>query len=187
MTRVITPTDRQASALRKRLNKLLAQYGYADHSLTAAEAAMALEVQQAVAAIHARHEPLLTSLRGKRQGAIDAMVAIVSDDDKWMLAMHGQSGKTLSLRSGTISRRITSKTVVTDVQAVLDGLRRRGKLRAYTTQPDPQLNKRALLRARGLVSKLAGIDIVDGENAVFKPQQYGSKTESELPVSRPIR
>lgn len=179
--------DRRAKRLRAQLNTRLAGFGYTDAEVARLEALIAQEKQRAIEAIDAKYQSLLSDAINARARHIKSIQAIVGDDAKWAIVLSGARGKTLKLRSGEISRRLTSKTEVSDEDAVIAGLRKVGRLRAFT-KVKVTLDRQKLLRARELVRKLKGIEIVDGENMVLKPVRFGRKTERELPrLSRPIR
>ncbi len=179
--------DRRAKRLRAQLNTRLAGFGYADAEVVRLEALIAQEKQRAIEAIDAKYQPVLSAAINARARHVKSIQTIVGDDAKWAIVLSGARGKTLKLRSGEISRRLTSKTEVNDEAAVLASLRKIGRLRAYT-KVKVTLDRQKLLRVPELVRKLKGIDIVNGENMVLKPIRFGRKTERELPrLSRPIR
>lgn len=175
--------ERRSIALRKRVNTLLARYGYTDNELAALEARIEREVQDLLA----RYEPQRSELIRKREHTIQKLLEYVGDDERWTLMMIGRKGKTLKLRSGEISRRSNSKTKVTDLAALLAGLRARKILRAFTVPQEPKPDITKLKGNPKLLAKLPGIELIDGENMVLKPLRFGRKEDRIIPpASRPI-
>ncbi len=184
-TAIASPVqNRRRNWLLKRANTLVAQAGFADSRIKARQAIIEAEIAEVIA----RHTPFIDAYTKRRDSAMNKLQAIVVDDEQWELLMQGERGKSLTLRSGTISRRTSSAVQIDDADAALSWLRRNKKLLKYTTQAAPVLSKAKLAKAREIVRKLPGVRIVDSENMLVKPVVSMIELKRELkPLRRPLQ
>ena len=178
-----TPEERKATWLKKRLNTLIAQAGYADDQLRQLQ----LQIDEEVRAVTAKYAARIDTHTKRREAAVDKIQEIVSDDDNWKLIAENDKIKTLTFRSGVIKRRATSKIDVFDAAAALKWLRRRAILRKFTTQPEPAISKSKLAKDPNILEKIPGVQKLAGENMTVKPVKTQIEIERDLkPLRRTI-
>ena len=178
-----TPEQRKAAWLRKRLNTLIAQAGYADSELIKLNLEQDAEIREIVAKYAGR----IDKFSAHRAAAVDKIHAIISDEENWKLVAEDSKTKTLTFRSGTIKRRATTKIEILDAAAGLKWLRAKAMLRRFTTQAEPTISKTKLGKEPNVLAKIPGVVQLKGENMTVKPVKTQAEIERDLhPMRRSI-
>ena len=151
--------------------RFLISLGNADRELTNLET----ELNHGIQKLKEQKAVPINEATKLRDLLLDDATAIV--EQHWKALMGSDRGKTLVLRSGTLSiRKATASLEVVDEAAAMKSLRRLGVLRKFTRLGKRTIDKNALKKAPEVIAKMKGVQLKQDENLIIKP----AKTQVEL-------
>ncbi len=130
-----------------------------------------------IGAIVDQYTPMIDPLTERRDEIMDQIAALWTANED----IFTKDGKTLVLRSGTISSRTAAEALVIEDEAkVINGMRRKGLLRRFTRVGKRTINKVELKKHPEVVAALPGISIEQSEYVSVTPAKTGAELKRSL-------
>jgi phage host-nuclease inhibitor protein Gam len=167
------PDVTQESAI-ERAESMLQQLNDAELALKQKQVIIDIEIK-AVINEHAAEVDRLTTTRDR---LVTSLVTLYTEHRAFLTE---GTGKTVTLRGGSLSSRMAAASlVVDDESAALRYIRRVGKLRIFTKLGKRSLDKVALKKDPAFVSKAAGMHMEQDENLTIKLPKAQSEITRKL-------
>lgn len=173
------PQDQALEAL----NSLVAQLGAVMREEDSISAEQAAALEAVTEPIKKRFTPRLVSVAERKNKLVDQIDQLASTHWEYLIGLVGDKKvkSTLFLRDGTVAVRRGKPAIdITDEKLALESMRRRRWLKRFT-QTKTTISKAELGKHKEDAAKLRGIEIVQGESLVIKPEQAQSELLRERP------